>query len=347
VTSLNWKAEYARAHSTYEDCEKDLCRFVGKTLENAGIDVFQVEGRVKTLDSIDEKIRRKSGKYANPLTDMTDLVGVRIIAHYLEDVDRIVELLSTEFEVREEHSVNKRDELAPDQFGYASNHLVVRIGGRGERSEWAKYADISAEFQVRTMSQHAWAAMHHKLGYKREADVPIPLQRKLFRLSALFEMADEQFSTIKDEIDKLSGEYSDSVKHGALDLRVNAQSMEAYVRNSPKVLEIAEVAKGLRIRYWEGDLSVLVALAKALGAKTIGQFDEKLPDGPSTRRVLTAFLSVFGPRSEGRVIEVSLGSIIATFRGLEEKQFKRIFPDSGSTGWELFEGMHRKVRSQE
>lgn len=346
MTSLDWKAEYVKARSTYEDCEKDVRRFVGKILENAGIAVFQVEGRVKTLDSIDEKIRRKSGKYANPLTDMTDLVGVRIIAHYLEDVDRIVELLSKEFEVREEHSVNKRDELAPDQFGYASNHLVVRIGSRSERS-WVRYAGISAEFQVRTMSQHAWAAMHHKLGYKREADVPIPLQRKLFRLSALFEMADEQFSTIKGEIDKLSGEYSDSVKHGALDLRVNAQSMEAYVRNSPKVLEIAEVANGLRIRYWEGDLSVLVALAKALGAKTIGQFDEKVPDGPSTHRVLSAFLSVFGPRSEGRVIEISLGSIIATFRGLEEKQFKRIFPDSGSAGWKLFEGMHEKVRSQE
>ncbi|MEU7478911.1 hypothetical protein AB0A63_23195 [Lentzea sp. NPDC042327] len=347
MTSPNWKAEYAEVRSKYEAYEKKLRELVCEILDHAGIDVFQVEGRVKTLDSFDEKIRRKSGKYDNPLTDMTDLVGVRIIAHYVEDVDRIVELLGKEFEVREEHSMNKQDELAPDQFGYTSNHLVVRIGSRSERLEWAKYADISVEFQVRTMSQHAWAAMHHKLGYKREADVPVPLQRKLFRLSALFELADEQFSTIKDAIDTLSGEYSDSVRHGILDMNVDAQSIEAYLRNSTKVSTIIEVARKLRITYWESNLSVLVAIAGALDARTIGEFDGLLPDGTSAHRVLTAFLSVFGPRSEGRAIEVSLGSIIATFNGLTEEQFTRIFPDSDSTGWRMFEVIHKRLRSQE
>ncbi|ANZ37849.1 hypothetical protein BBK82_19055 [Lentzea guizhouensis] len=342
MTSPNWKAEYAEVRSMYVAYEKKLRELVREILEHAGIDVFQVEGRVKTLDSFDEKIRRKSGKYDNPLTDMTDLVGLRIIAHYLEDVDRIVELLGGEFEVREEHSMNKQDELAPDQFGYTSNHLVVRIGSRSERPEWAKYAGISVEFQVRTMSQHAWAAMHHKLGYKREADVPIPLQRKLFRLSALFEMADEQFSTIKDEIDKLSGKYSDSVKHGDLDLDVDAQSIDAYVRNSPKVRAIAAMAKNSGMKLLDGNLDELVNTAAVLGATTIEEIDQLLPDESSTRRVLDAMGPVLDLAPEDDLLEVDLASIVLTFHGATQEQFDRVYVG----GWEEFNIARERLLSQ-
>ncbi|MBM7859465.1 RelA/SpoT domain-containing protein [Lentzea nigeriaca] len=97
MTSPNWKARYAEIRPTYEAYEKKLRELVTTVLEHAKIDVVQVEGRVKTVDSFAEKISRKSGKYADPLKDMTDLVGLRIIAYYVEDVDKIVSLLRNEF----------------------------------------------------------------------------------------------------------------------------------------------------------------------------------------------------------------------------------------------------------
>ncbi|MEV6240378.1 hypothetical protein [Lentzea sp. NPDC051838] len=269
-------------------------------LEHAGIDVFQVEGRVKTPDSFDEKIKRKAGKYADPLSDMTDLVGLRIIAYYLEDVDRIVELLSDEFEVRKEHSMNKQDELAPDQFGYSSNHLVIRIGSRSQRPEWAKYADISVELQVRTMSQHAWAAVHHKLSYKRVEEVPTSLQRRLFRLSALFEMADEQFSAIRRTASELSDEYSDNVKQGNLDIEIDADSIDAYIQNSAKVRGIVAIGNdefnlslippdGFRT---ETTRSRLLRIAAHLQVRTIEGLDRLLPSPDETREILSLLRAV-------------------------------------------------------
>jgi putative GTP pyrophosphokinase len=61
-----------------------------------------------------------------------------------------------------------------------------------------QYADIRAEIQVRTALQHAWSAVHHKLEYKSSTEAPPELRRRLFRLSALFELADEQFSELRD-----------------------------------------------------------------------------------------------------------------------------------------------------
>jgi putative GTP pyrophosphokinase len=295
VTSPDWKAKYAEIRPTYEVCERKLRELVGTVLEYAKIDVVQVEGRVKTVDSFAEKIGRKSGKYTDPLKDMTDLVGLRIIAYYVEDVDAIVEVLSTEFEVIEQHSTNKQDELAPDQFGYASNHVIARVGrSRRALPEWAPYAGIVVEFQVRTTLQHAWAAVNHKLSYKRVEEVPITLQRRLFRLSALFEMADEQFSAIRRAAAELSDVYSDSVKDGNLGIEIDADSMDAYIQNSPKVALILRVLKeqlGVPVASFgvEGQRSALLRTARHLGATTIDEFDQLLPSETGTiRRILTA-----------------------------------------------------------
>jgi hypothetical protein len=56
-----------------------------------------------------------------------------------------------------------------------------------------------SEIQVRTLAQHIWAAGSHKLQYKREASVPPPLRRAIYRVSALLETVDLEFSRVLDE----------------------------------------------------------------------------------------------------------------------------------------------------
>ncbi|HEX8866731.1 MAG TPA: hypothetical protein VF821_13830 [Lentzea sp.] len=349
MTSPNWKAQYAEIRPTYEVYEKKLRELVIEILEHAGIDVFQVEGRVKTLDSFDEKIKRKAGKYTAPLADMTDLVGLRIIAYYLEDVDRIVALLRDEFEVREEHSMNKQDELAPDQFGYASNHLVIRIGSRSERLEWAKYANVSVELQVRTMSQHAWAAVHHKLSYKRVEEVPTSLQRRLFRLSALFEMADEQFSAIRQAATELSDEYIDRVKVGNLGFEIDADSVDAYIRNSPKVARIVAelVAYGRSVdngRRAELHRSDLVQVADHLGARTIEELDRLLPDDETTVRDILRVAGELGAFDDSAdTVPETLSAVLLILHGASKEFFHSIYAD----GWDKLVLARSKLRSRQ
>lgn len=345
VTSPNWKTRYAEIRPTYETYEKKLRELVTTVLDHAKIDVVQVEGRVKTVDSFAEKIGRKSGKYADPIEDMTDLVGLRIIAYYVEDVDRIVSLLRKEFDVLEEHSANKQSELAPDQFGYTSNHLTVRIGSRSAWLEWAPYAGIAVEFQVRTTLQHAWAAVNHKLSYKRVEEVPISLQRRLFRLSALFEMADEQFSAIRNAASELSDEYSDNVKQGNLDFQIDADSIDAYLQISKKMRRISGIAVGefgVNIRGADRVLielsrSDLIKVAGHLGARTIDEFDRLLPGTDAEIRrvlgVLTEKVPTLKPDDAGTTTP-KLATFIATaLHGMSREFFDSIYEGGG---WEIF-----------
>ncbi len=68
---------------------------------------------------------------------------------------------------------------------------------RSSLPEYSKFKDISFELQVRTIIQDAWSILDHKIKYKK--NIPTELKRRINRLSALFEVADEEFLRIKGE----------------------------------------------------------------------------------------------------------------------------------------------------
>ena len=235
VSPEEWGNRYRARRATYESMTARLRALIADLVHDAAIDVIQVEGRAKTVDSFVEKIGRKGKKYENPFADMTDLVGLRIITYYREDVARIGEILKGEFRVDEKNSVDKITDLAADRFGYLSVHYIVWLSpARGKLAEWRQYAGIPAEIQVRTALQHAWAAVQHKLYYKSSIEAPQELRRRLFRLSALFELADEQFSELRDARARIEAEYADDVRKGRLDLPLDEASLAAYLDDSGK-----------------------------------------------------------------------------------------------------------------
>lgn len=228
LTAKQWGTRYGAQRALYEQHATRLRALLADVLRSAGIDVVQIESRAKTVDSFVEKITRK-GHDDDPITTMTDLVGLRVITYYLEDIGRVGELIAREFEIDEDNSADKATDLASDQFGYLSAHYVVRLGpSRRELAEWAPFASITAEIQVRTALQHAWAAVSHKVAYKTAA-LPEPIQRRLNRLSALFELADEQFSSLRDASAATDSEYRQLVDRGALDVPVDTSSIGAYL----------------------------------------------------------------------------------------------------------------------
>ena len=284
VSPEEWGNRYRARRATYESMTTRLRALITDLAHDAGIDVIQVEGRAKTVDSFVEKIGRKGKKYVNPFTDMTDLVGLRIITYYREDVALIGEILKGEFKVDEKNSVDKIAGLAADRFGYLSVHYIVRLSpARGQLAEWRQYAGIPAEIQVRTALQHAWAAVQHKLDYKSSIEAPVELRRRLFRLSALFELADEQFSELRDARARIEAEYAADVRQGHLDLPLDEASLAAYLEDSGKRDAIGKMITdtGGKIyahdeRALAKDRRDLLKLLNIIQISTISQLDDYL-----------------------------------------------------------------------
>lgn len=243
LTPEEWGERYRRERSYYESLTAKLYDLLKELLASNGIDVVQVDQRTKTAESFIEKISRKKDKYRDPLVEINDIVGLRIIAYYTEDVETIGRLIKREFSVDLKNSVDKVTELDPSQFGYTSVHYVASLGStRRDLPEWSRYKGKTVEIQVRTALQHAWAAVDHKLRYKTTQEVPSNLRRRLFRLSALFELADDQFSDLRRASEALLSRYSQNVRRGNLDLELDASSLNAYLSLTPWLERIVDLA---------------------------------------------------------------------------------------------------------
>jgi hypothetical protein len=107
-------------------------------------------------------------------------------------------------------------------------------------------AELCAEIQVRTVLQHAWAAIDHRLNYKRANEIPVELKRQLFRISALLEVADDQFESVRLAAEHLSTSYEQSVSAGELEPPIDRASVSVFVERSPR----ARYVDGRRIASW-------------------------------------------------------------------------------------------------
>lgn len=166
-----------------------------------GPKVHSVSARLKDPASLADKLARPDKTYRH-LWEVTDLLGLRVITYFDDDVDRVGRLVERHLPVDFLHSVDKRAHRDPREavrFGYRSLHYVCRIPGADLQSD----PDAPAprfEIQVRTLLSHAWAEIEHDLGYKARDAMPAPVRRRLHRLAGLLELADQEFAAIRAEL---------------------------------------------------------------------------------------------------------------------------------------------------
>jgi ppGpp synthetase/RelA/SpoT-type nucleotidyltranferase len=154
--------------------------------------IHSVTVRVKSVESLAGKLGRPDRTYES-LWDVTDLLGLRVITYFEDDVDRVGRILEAKWPVDFANSVDKRKRDQASAFGYSSLHYVCALGE-------PLPAKARCEIQVRTLLEHAWAEIEHDLGYKAEARMPKHVERRLVRLAGLLEMADQEFSRIRDDL---------------------------------------------------------------------------------------------------------------------------------------------------
>ncbi|GAB3651180.1 (p)ppGpp synthetase [Echinicola sediminis] len=178
-----------------------FCKLIGAIPK-----VEMVKGRTKSYEECISKFNRKylpfivsTGSDLIISNYLTDLIGIRAVCFYAEEVYEIRRSLRKYFKELEITDKSSQLEKTEDKFGYKSLHLqlVLKHGLKGI-DEADKYRDLQIELQVRTVIQDAWSILDHKIKYKKS--IPQTLKRRINRLSALFEIADEEFSNIQKGI---------------------------------------------------------------------------------------------------------------------------------------------------
>ena len=154
-------------------------------LDDAGIDYLSVTGRTKSVASFAAKANRtQDGRavYADPLHEVTDQIGVRVITYVHNDVAAVAELLDDELTILDDRDLGEETARA-GRVGYASRHLLVRTDA-GEDGLHADLVGERASVQVRTVLQHAWAEFEHDIRYKGNVpeDAAADLDRRFLSL---------------------------------------------------------------------------------------------------------------------------------------------------------------------
>lgn len=172
------------------------------------VQVQSVVSRVKNRDECVGKFRRKyqesleKNNSAYEIKDhITDLIGVRVICLYEPDIAKIKKILEDNFDILDVTDKIKDIESTDNQFGYKSLHLDLQLDKKRKGlPENKQYSDLRFEVQIRTIIQDAWGVLDHKIKYKK--NIPSDLKRRINRLAALFELADEEFNNIKIDTEK-------------------------------------------------------------------------------------------------------------------------------------------------
>ena len=273
--SQNILDQYNALMPIYRQIEQVVPAKLREAFDEAGIIVAAVESRVKTQASLAGKLELKGSKYKD-IFDITDIVGIRVITFYIDDVDKVASILERHFDIDWENSVDKRKAHEIDSFGYLSLHYIVRIPESAYRDpEHPEVNNIRFEVQMRTVLQHAWANMNHDTGYKSGVEVPREYLRNLNRLAGMLELADEQFSRIRTELTEYRRRVQNLVASGNLsEVPLDGDSFRSYLKLDPFGPLTRKIAAVNQAEIQEVSLMNWLPVFKGLGFKTLGDIDK-------------------------------------------------------------------------
>ena len=234
-----------------------------KALDDAGLIIAALECRVKTEHSLAGKLELKGSKYAS-LGDLTDIIGLRVITFYIDDVDKVASAVERLFTVDWENSVDKRKLHDIDSFGYLSLHYICSTPGCPYRFE----------IQMRTVLQHAWANMNHDTGYKSGVEIPTRYRRDMSRIAGMLELIDDEFSRIRTEINDYRRRVQALVASGNLaDVALDGDSFRSFLAIEPFKNLNRKIAAVNQAEIQDVSLLQFLPVFKGMGFKTLGDIE--------------------------------------------------------------------------
>lgn len=179
VVSYVYGMTYKEFYGSDYDQFKKVLDSVLNTIELSSLACIQyTTSRIKSPESVLKKI-------GNDYALLHDIIGVRIICSFVDEIYEVKDWINSSFEV-----VEVRDYLRhPKPSGYRSLHVIIKVDG------------CFVEIQVRTIALDFWANLEHQIHYKKDVEDEKLIRSELKRCADEIASLDLSFQTIKDRIE--------------------------------------------------------------------------------------------------------------------------------------------------
>ncbi|MDH5561996.1 MAG: RelA/SpoT domain-containing protein [Deltaproteobacteria bacterium] len=194
-------------NSQYTERYSNILVPLAKRLESFLCEIFEdtpridrISARAKSIERfVSKSTKEENGnkKYNDPLNQIQDQLGARIVVFYRDDVDIVSGLVESYFRPIEFRTV------VPDsdyEFAYFGRHYILLIPDDVIDHKLPKILPFF-ELQIKTLFQHAWSEANHDLGYKPSKDLPAEFKRKIAFTSAQAWGADQIFNDLHRELE--------------------------------------------------------------------------------------------------------------------------------------------------
>ena len=156
--------------------------------------IEQVDGRVKSISSILDKMQRKKINVNDVEKELEDIAGIRLICQFVEDIDRVLEIIESrsdmEIKSHKDYISHSKDS------GYRSYHVIIYY----EVNTIYGKKRIQAEIQIRTLAMNFWASTEHQLRYKKDKVITSEMHARLKKCADIMADADYQMQKLAEEI---------------------------------------------------------------------------------------------------------------------------------------------------
>ena len=259
--------QYREMVPMLEKLAKEAYDLLRRALREKGIYVTAFEYRVKTEKSLAGKLELKGAKYKT-IEDVTDLVGLRVITFYTDEVDKVAAIAKRVFDVDWQESVDKRKHQL-NSFGYNSLHYICRLRTGG----------IRFELQMRTALQHVWSTIEHDTGYKGDVKIPSEIKRQFSRLAGMLELVDDEFSRLRIVLTDYRRQVQSLVKSGRLDdVALSDDSFRSFVELHPFDRLNKRIAAVNQAEIYPVSLMSYLPLLEHFGMETLGDVQRFIED---------------------------------------------------------------------
>ena len=252
--------QYRELLPMLEQLADEASRLMEEALREQGIYITAMEHRVKTEKSLTGKLELKGAKYKS-IEDITDLVGLRVITFYTDEVDKVAAIAKRLFDIDWQESVDKRKLHDLNAFGYNSLHYICRLKTGGPRFE----------LQMRTALQHVWSTIEHDIGYKGDVKIPREYKRQFSRLAGMMELMDEEFSRLRTVLTDYRRQMLALVKDGQLDdVPLSAETFRSYLELHPFDRLNKRIAAVNQAEIWNVSVMSYLPVLESFGMETLG-----------------------------------------------------------------------------